>query len=280
MQLSQVRFQFAIEMLQFYLIQGLHTPMCHLFFAMYLVVPHDSLSAPVYVSTPVGDYIIVDRVYNSCVVIIRGFESGVDLLLLDMVDFDVIFGMDWLSPYHSILDCHAKTVTLALSGLARLEWRGTPSHSTIKVISYMKARCMVEKGCLAYLAYVRDSSAEVPSMDSVPVVREFPEVFHVDLPGMPPDKDIDFCIDLASSTQPISIPPYRMAQLELKELREQPQDLLNKGFIRPSGSPWGMSVLFIKKKDRSMRICIDYRLLNKVTIKNKYTLPRIDDLFD
>ncbi|XP_019251318.1 PREDICTED: uncharacterized protein LOC109230253, partial [Nicotiana attenuata] len=138
-------------------------------------------------------------------------------LLLDMVDFDVILGMDWLSPYHAILDCHA----------------------TRSVITYVKARRMVEKGCLAYLAYVRDSSAEVPSIDSVPIVREFPEVFPSDLPGMPPDRDIDFCIDLAPGTQPISIPPYRMAPPELKELKDQLQELLEKGFIRPSVSPWG-----------------------------------------
>ena len=151
---------------------------------------------------------------------IGGLETRAYLLLLDMVDFNIILGMDWLSPYHAIFDCHAKTVTLALPGLPRLEWRGTPGHSTRSVISYMKARRMVEKGCLAYLAYVRDSSAEVPSIDSVPVVHEFPKVFHSDLPGMPPDRDIDFCIDLAPGTQPISIPPYRMAPLKLKELKE------------------------------------------------------------
>ncbi|XP_070005553.1 uncharacterized protein [Nicotiana sylvestris] len=139
--------------------------------------------------------------------------------------------MDWLSPYHAILDCHAKTVTLALLQLPHLEWRGTPSHSTRSVISYVKAQYMVEKGCLAYLAYVRDSKAEVPSIDSVHVVHEFPEVFPSDLPGMPPDRDIDFCIDLAPGTHPISILPYCMASPELKELKEQLQDLLEKGFI-------------------------------------------------
>ncbi|XP_070057925.1 uncharacterized protein, partial [Nicotiana tomentosiformis] len=143
-------------------------------------------------------------------------------LLLDMVDFDVILGMDWPSPYHAILDCHAKTVTLAMPG----------------VISYMKARRMVEKGCLAYLAYIRDPSADAPFMDLVLVVHEFSEVFPVDLSGMPPDRDIDFCIDLAPGTQPISIPPYRMAPPELKEYKEQLQDLLDQGFIRPSVSPW------------------------------------------
>ena len=97
---------------------------------------------------------------------------------------------------------------------------------------------------------------------------------------MPPDRDIDFCIDLEPGTRPISIPPYRMAPAELRELKAQLQELLNKGFIRPSASPWGAPVLFVKKKDGSFRMCIDYRQLNKVTIKNKYPLPRIDDLFD
>jgi len=128
-------------------------------------------------------------------------------------------------------------MTLAMPGLPRLEWKETPGHSASKVISYMKARRMVEKGCLTYLAYIRDPSADVPSMDSVPVVREFSEVFPADLPVMPPDRDIDFCIDLAPGTQPISIPPYRMAPPELKELKEQLQDLLDQGFIRPSVSP-------------------------------------------
>ncbi|XP_070034630.1 uncharacterized protein [Nicotiana tomentosiformis] len=145
-----------------------------------------------------------------------------------MVDFDVIFGMDWLPPYHAILDCHAKTVTLAMPRLSRLEWRGTLGHSTSKIISYVKARRMVEKGCLTYLAHICDPSAEAPSLDLVPVVREFPKVLPADLPGIPPDRDIDFCIDWAPRTQPISIPPYHIAPAELKELKEQLHDLLNR----------------------------------------------------
>ncbi|XP_070025289.1 uncharacterized protein [Nicotiana sylvestris] len=171
-----------------------------------------------------------------------------------MVDFDVILDMDWLLPYHAISDCHTKTVTLALSGLPLLEWRGTHGHSTSRVISYMKAWHMVEKGCLAY---VRDSSTEVPSMDSIPVVWEFPEVFPADLPGMPPNRNIEFCNDFTPGPQPISILPYRMASLELKELKEQLRDLLDKSFIRPSVSPWGAPMLFVKNKDGSMMMCID-----------------------
>ena len=108
----------------------------------------------------------------------------------------------------------------------------------------------------------------------------FPDVFLEELPGLPPDKEIEFCIDVVPGTVPISLPPYRMAPAELKELKEQLQDLLDKGLVRPSTSPWGALVLFVKKKDGSLRLCIYYRQLNKVTIRNKYSLPRIDDLFD
>ena len=112
------------------------------------------------------------------------------------------------------------------------------------------------------------------------MVNEFSDVFPEDLPGLPPEREVEFGIDVIPGTQPISIPPYRMAPAELRESKEQLKDLLEKGFIRPSISPWGAPVLFVRKKDGSLRMCIDYRQLNKVTIKNKYPLPRIDDLFD
>ncbi|XP_070048007.1 uncharacterized protein [Nicotiana tomentosiformis] len=249
-------------------------------FAHFLDMPRESLVSSVHVSTPVGDTVIMDRVYRSCAVIIGGLETRVDLLLLSMVDFDVILGMDWLSPYHAVLDCHAKTVTLAMPGILRVEWSGSVDYVPSRVISYLKAQRMVENGCLSYLAFVRDVSAETPVIYSLPVVRDFSDMFPADLPGMPPDRDIDFDIDLVPGTQPISIISYRMAPAELKELKEQLQELLDKGFIQPSVPPWGAPVLFVKKKDGSMRMCIDYRQLNKVTVKNKYPLPCIDDLFD
>ncbi|XP_070057455.1 uncharacterized protein [Nicotiana tomentosiformis] len=144
------------------------------YFASCLVMPCNSLSAPIYVSMPVGDSIVLDRIYLSCVMSIGSHETSVDLLLLDMVDFDVILGMNWLSPYHAILDYHDNMVTLAMLRLPQLEWRGIPGHSTSKVISYMKAWHMGEKKCLSYLADIRNPSMEVPFMDSVPVVSEFP----------------------------------------------------------------------------------------------------------
>ena len=122
---------------------------------------------------------------------------------------------------------------------------------------------------------MKDSILETLSVESVPVVCEFPEASPKDLPGVFPEREIDFGIDLLPDTQPISISPYRMDPAELKELKEQLKDLLDKGFIRPSISPWGAPILFVKKKDGSLRICIDYRQLNKVTIKNKYPIPKI-----
>ncbi|XP_070034482.1 uncharacterized protein [Nicotiana tomentosiformis] len=140
------------------------------YFAHFLDMPRESLVSSVHVSTPVGDTIMVDRVYRSFVVTIGSLETGVDLLVLNMVDFDVILGMDWLSPCHVILDCYAKTMTLAMPGLPRVEWSSFIDYDPNRVISYFKDQRMVEKGCLSYLAFVRDVSEEAPAIDSVPVV--------------------------------------------------------------------------------------------------------------
>ena len=139
---------------------------------------------------------------------------------------------------------------------------------------------MISNGCLYHIVRVQDLDSEIPPTESVPVVTEFLEVFPNDLPVIPPEREIDFGIDLLSDKNPISIPPYQMSPVELKELKAQLKDLLDKGFIRPSISPWGAPALFVKKKNGSLRMCIDYRQLNKVTIMNKYPLPQIDVLFD
>jgi hypothetical protein len=123
-------------------------------------------------------------------------------------------------------------------------------------------------------------SMEAKPLEGVPVVNEYPDVFPEELPGMPPDRDIEFVIELIPGTSPIAKRPYRMAASGLTELKKQLEKLQRIGFIRPSSSPWRAPVLFVKKKNGSMRLCVDYRALNEVTIKNKYPLPRIDDLFD
>ncbi|XP_070029167.1 uncharacterized protein [Nicotiana sylvestris] len=164
------------------------------------------------------DPIVVDSLYQSCLVVLCGFETRVDLLLLSMVDFDIVLGMDWLFPYHAILDFHAKMVTLAMPGLPRVEWRGNLDCVPSRLVSFLKAHWMVVKGCDAYLSFVRDVSVDTPTVESFSVMKDYPDIFSVDLPSMPPDRDIDFGINLLSCTQSISNAPYRMAPTKLKEL--------------------------------------------------------------
>ncbi|XP_050133164.1 uncharacterized protein LOC126609229 [Malus sylvestris] len=144
----------------------------------------------------------------------------------------------------------------------------------------IRAKKLLSKGCQGYLAHVVLNDVDSGRVEEVGVVRHYPDVFPDDLPGLPPDRDVEFSIDLLPGTNPISLTPYRMAPAELRELKIQLQELIDKGFIQPSSSPWGAPVLFVRKKDGTLRLCIDYRQLNRVTIKNRYPLPRIDDLFD
>ncbi|XP_070010120.1 uncharacterized protein [Nicotiana sylvestris] len=183
------------------------------YFSYYLDMPHESLASSIHVSMPVGDTIIVNHVYQSCVVTIWGLETRVDLLLLSMVYFDVILDMNWLSPCHTIFDCHAKTVLLVMLGFPRNEWRGSLDYVPSRVISYLKAHWIVGKGCLSYLAFVRDVGAATHTIDSIPVVQNFLDMFPTYLAGMPPDRDID----LVPGTQPISISSYHMVPAKLKE---------------------------------------------------------------
>lgn len=151
----------------------------------------------------------------------------------------------------------------------------------IRVISAVRAMKMVRKReCQAFLvSLVRTKTKEI-HIDDVPIVQEIKDVFRADLPGFTPDRQVEFTIDLLPVVAPVSRAPYRMAPRELQELKVQLQELLDKGFIQPSVSPWGAPILFVKKKYGTLRMCIDYREFNKLTIKNKYPLPQIDDLFD
>ncbi|GJR93714.1 putative reverse transcriptase domain-containing protein [Tanacetum coccineum] len=127
---------------------------------------------------------------------------------------------------------------------------------------------------------VMEKKSKEKKLEDILVVKEFPDVFPEELPGIPPVRQVEFQIDLIPRAAPIARTPYRLAPSEMQELSNQLQELTDRGFIRPSTSPWGAPVLFVKKKDGSFRMCIDYRELNKLTIKNRYPLPRIDDLFD
>ncbi|KAL4037318.1 hypothetical protein IC575_000910 [Cucumis melo] len=217
---------------------------------------------------------------KACQIVIAGHVIEVTLLVLDMLDFDVILGMDWLAANHASINCSRKEVAFNPPSMVSFKFKGEGSRSLPQVISAMRASKLLSQGTWSILASVVDTREVDVSLSSEPVVRDYPDVFPKELPRLPPHREVEFAIELEPGTVPISRAPYRMAPEELKELNVQLQELLNKGFIRPSVSPWGAPVLFVKKKDGSMRLCIDYRELNKVTVKNRYPLPRIDDLFD
>ncbi|KAJ4974497.1 hypothetical protein NE237_007671 [Protea cynaroides] len=188
---------------------------------------------------------------------------------------------DWLSKHSANLLCAEKKLVFKDSEGSEFNFKGARLPRKRKLIlSALKAKKCLEKGGVGYLVSMVDVTADLPKMEDIKVVWEFPDVFSEDLPGLPPDRATEFVIDLLPGVAPVSKAPYRMAPTELKELKTQMQELLDKGFIRPSISPWGAPVLFVKKKDGSVRLCMDYRELNKLTIKNRYPLPRIDDLFD
>jgi hypothetical protein len=181
-----------------------------------------------------------------------------DLLLLDLEGMDVLLGMDWMTRHRVSLDISSRAVEI-----------DSPDYDT--TILYL-----TQRECNNSCAY----AVEGIKLKDIPIVCEYPDVFPDDLPGMLPDRDIEFVIELQPGTAPISKRPYRMPPNKLAELKIQLQDFLDKGYIHPSTSPWGCPALFMKKKDNSLRLCADYHPLNAVTIKNKYPLPRIDILFD
>jgi hypothetical protein len=180
------------------------------------------------------------------------------LLILGLDSVDIILGTFWLSRHQAILDIAARAIEIHSP---------TCGETTLY---------LPDQGCTRSCAFTMIESL----VERIPVVCDYPDVFPDELPGMPPDRDIEFAIELQPGTTPISKRPYRMPPAELAELKKQLQELLDKGFIRPSTSLWGCPALFVKKKDESLRLCVDYRPLNAVTIKNKYPLPCIDVLFD
>ncbi|GJZ64869.1 putative reverse transcriptase domain-containing protein [Tanacetum coccineum] len=207
-----------------------------------------------------GQLVEIDKVIKGCKLEIEGHVFDIDLIPFGHGSFDVIIGMDWLSNYKAEIICHEKVVRIPL-----------PDGKVLRVVGERPE----EKARLLMSVKASDKKQE-----DIVVVRDFPEVFPDDLSGLPPIREIEFRIELIPGATPVAKSPYRLAPSELEELSGQLKELQDKGFIRPSSSPWGAPILFVKKKDGSFRMCIDYRELNRLTVKNRYPLPRIDDLFD
>ncbi|KAA3487333.1 DNA/RNA polymerases superfamily protein [Gossypium australe] len=227
------------------------------------------------VSNPSDKHVLVDKVCRNCPLTIRDHFFPTKLMLLSFDEFDLILGMDWLIAHNVLVNCGSKFIELKCVNGDVIRVESGRSGSMPVIISSMVAERYLRKGYESYLTFVLNTQELEVNIESVSVVCKYPNVFPEELPRLPLVREVEFGIELVSGTAPISGALYQMAPLELEELK-----LTDKGFARLSYSSWGAPVLFVKKKDGTMRLCIDYRQLNKVTVKNKYPLPRIDDLFD
>ncbi|KAA3459053.1 DNA/RNA polymerases superfamily protein [Gossypium australe] len=230
------------------------------------------------VISPLGHSVEVSKLYRDVPLELQGVMFLADLMELSFGEFDLIIGMDWLVKYQASLDCAAKRMVLKTMEGEEVVMIGNRRDYLSNVVSALKAEKLVRKGCGAFLMHVCTLEAKDAAVKNARTVGEFTDVFPEELPGLPPDREIEFGIDLLPGTAPVSIAPYRMAPKELVELKAQIQELLDRGFIRPSVSPWGAPVLFVKKKDGTMRMCIDYSQLNKVhRFSLRSTLGRVKE---
>ena len=236
----------------------------------------EALEEPLYVSYPLGIRERIGMICRGCKLEISRILLTMDLRIMDMSEFDVILGMDWLTAYKVVIDCERRRVTTYMQDGTRVVFQGDKNDIFPQKVYESRFQGQLA-GWLASLTLEDEVRLD---LDLPRVVCEYEDVFLDELPGLPPRRVVEFGIELHLGTSPISMTSHKMAPVELMELRVQLQELLDKGFIRPSTSLWGAPVLFAKKKDKSLRLCINYRQLNRVTVKNRYLLPRIDDLFD
>jgi hypothetical protein len=222
----------------------------------------------------------VNEMVKSCLIDMNGLNTKEDLNILPLGSYDCLIGMDWLDQHHTLLDCHNKEFTFLDEERKLRKVQGIPRAVTIREISALQLKKCYKKECQIIAAHLAETPRDkVPNLEDYAVLEYFEDVFK-EVPGLPQRRDIDFSINLMPGETPLSKTPYRMSTPELKELQMHLEELLKKGYICPSMSPWGAPVLFVRKKDGTLRLCIDFRQLNKVTVKNTYPLSRIDDLFD
>jgi hypothetical protein len=210
---------------------------------------------------------------RSCSISLNGMNTSIDLNIIPLGSYDILIRMDWLDKHHVVLDFHNKTFTCLDGNRKQSTMKGVPRPISIREISTLQLKICFRKGCQLYVAHAEEpDNTKRPSLEDFSVIQEFEDVFQ-EIPGFPSTREIDFSIDLVPRVAPVSKTPYRMSTPELKELQMQLEELLKKGYIRPSVSPWGALVICVKKKDGTLRLCIDFQQLNKYTIKNRYPLP-------
>ncbi|GKC24973.1 putative reverse transcriptase domain-containing protein [Tanacetum coccineum] len=248
-------------------------------FASLLNITPTTLDTAFTIELANGNLVNTNTVIQNCILNFLNHPLKIDLMPIKLGSFDVIIGMEWLSQHNAKIICGERVVHIPIDN-ETLVIRGDRSGTRLNIISCVKTQNYIKRGCCTFLAHITEKKSEDKRLEDVPIVRDFPEVFPEDLPGLPPPRQVEFQIELVPGAAPVARAPYRLAPSEMQELSNQLQELTDKGFIWPSSSPWGALVLFVKKKDGYFRMCIDYRELIKLTIKNRYPLPRIDDLFD
>jgi len=215
------------------------------------------LNQNITVSTPTGNVVTCRKFIENCPIIIGDRILPENLAVFQMLGFDVILGMDWLSKHYANIDCRKKEVIFHSPNEEEFKFCGSRVRATPPFLFAIQARRSISCGAQAFLAYVKAELEGECKLEDIPIVRDYPDVFAEVTTGLPPDREIEFSIDLMPGTQPIHKAPYRMAPSELKELKKQLEDLVDRGFIRPSVSPWGAPVLFVRKNNGSLRMCID-----------------------
>ncbi|XP_073294470.1 uncharacterized protein [Primulina huaijiensis] len=222
---------------------------------------------PLSVSTPSGVDISVVSMISDGIISYEGYELRSGMIILEMTDFDCIVGINVLRRYCATVDCYQRVVYFYTDEKERWTFYGKGSRPRVPLVSAIRMSRLLEHGHAGYLIYAVDVTEKKKEVgrEEIHVVAEFADVFPDEIPGFPPVREVDFGIELMPGTSPISRDPYKMAPAELRELKAQLQDLLDNGYIRPSVSPWSAPVLFVRKKDGTMRLCIDYRQLNKVS---------------
>ncbi|GJR46804.1 reverse transcriptase domain-containing protein [Tanacetum coccineum] len=255
-------------------------------FSKYIDIHPTTLDTNYSVELADGKSLTTNTILSGCTLNLQNHLFKIDLLPIELGSFDVIVGMDWMAEHRAEVVCYEKYIRVPYENdmlIIQGERNGVKNESRLEVISSIRTQKYIDQGCQAFLIQMmKEEETEIPErrIEDVPIVKDFPKVFPKDLPRLPLTRQVEFHIELIPGAAPVAHAPYRLAPAEMKELAEQLKELSNKGFIRPSSSPWGAPILFVKKKDGSFRMCIDYRELNKLTVKNRYPLPRIDDLFD